>query len=265
VLGVRQDTMRYFRSRLPHPLAAPVLIPLWVIDRLYRLLARALPTVVVGAHLEQQYRGPRARLLRLHISLVRAADVVDEPVERQLDGRVNLLAVGRIDPEKNPALLVDAVAELERRSPGRYRLSWVGHGHLLEATRRHAEARGVAHAIDFAGYVPFGEALLERYRQADVFVHVAQTEAFGQVLTEAMACGLPIVATAVGGVPGALDGGSAGLLVPPSDLGALTDAIEQISADAGLRRRLTKAGAALAAEHTLESEARRVVELIEAA
>jgi glycosyltransferase involved in cell wall biosynthesis len=258
VLGVRQDTMRYFRSRLPHPAAAPVLAPLWAIDRLYRLLSRRLPTIVVGGLLERQYGGPRAGLAALRISLVRAADVVRKPPRRAWSGPLELLTVGRVEPEKNPLLLVDALAELERRHPGRFRLRWVGEGRLLEAVRARARERGVEGAIELCGFVPFGAGLLQIYSDAHLFVHVATTEAFGQVLTESMARGLPIVATDVGGVSSTLDGGRAGLLVPPSEIAPLVAAIERMSEDEGLRSRCVEHGLQLARRHTLEAEAERV-------
>lgn len=263
VLGVRQDTMRYFRSRLPHPMAAPVLAPLWVIDRLYRLLSRRIPTIVVGGLLERQYGGPRAGLEALRISLVRAADVVPKPPQRDWSGPIHLLTVGRIEPEKNPLLLVDAFVELERRHPGRYRLRWVGEGRMAEAVARRAAERGVDQAIEMCGFIPFGPDLLNLYRDAHLFVHVATTEAFGQVLTEAMASGLPIVATDVGGVSSALDNGEAGILVPPADTGALVEAIERTVDDDELRSMHVDHGLRLAQLHNLEAEAERVVSLLE--
>jgi glycosyltransferase involved in cell wall biosynthesis len=265
ILGVRQDTMKYFRSRLPHRFAAPVLGPLWVIDRLYRVLSRRFQTTVVGAHLEREYGGPREGLLPLRISLVRARDIEAAQQEPQSSPHVNLLAVGRVDREKNPGLLVDVLAELRQRNHGRYRLTWIGQGPLLDETRRRADALGLGEALELTGYLPFGPALLERYRKADVFVHGALTEGSPQVLNEAMACGLPIVATAVGGIPQALEGGDLGVLVPPADSKSLADAIELVSSDGDLRRRLVDAGLNLAREHTLEREAARVGALIQEA
>ena len=261
VLGVRQDTMRYFRSRLPHPAAAPVLAPLWAIDRFYRLLSRRLPTIVFGGLLEHQYGGPREGLEALRISLVRGSDVVAEPPSRSWSGPITLLSVGRIEPEKNPLLLVDAFVELERRSPGRFKLRWVGQGRLLEAVRKRARERDVEESIEFCGFVPFGPDLLRIYREAHLFVHVATTEAFGQVLTESMASGLPIVATDVGGVSSTLDEGRAGLLVPPRDVRALVAGIELLSGDEQLRSRCVERGLQLARSHTLEAEAERVASI----
>ena len=258
VLGVRQDTMRYFRSRLPHPLAAPVLAPLWLIDRTYRRLSRRLPTFVVGGLLERQYGGPRPGLAAIRPSLVREQDVAPEPPVKDWSGTVELLSVGRIEPEKNPLLLVEALADLKRVDPGRFRLRWVGEGRMEEEARGRARELGVEEAITWAGFVPFGPELLSFYRRAHVFVHVATTEAFGQVLAESMACGLAIVATDVGGVSAALDGGRAGLLVPPSRSEPLVAAVRRMVDDPQLRERCVERGLGLARRHTLEVEAGRV-------
>lgn len=257
VLGVRQDTMPYFRRRLPHPLAAPVLLPLWLIDLSYRLLSRRLPTIVVGGLLERQYGGPRPGLAAIRPSLMRAEDVASEPPPRDWSGPLDLLSVGRIEPEKNPLLLVEALAALERRQPGRYRLRWVGEGRMKDQAHKRAQELEVDHCITWCGFVPFGPELLDIYREAHVFVHVATTEAFGQVLAESMACGLPIVATDVGGVSAALEG-RAGLLVPPSQADPLVDAVQRICDDAQLRQRCVEHGLVLARRHTLEAEAQRV-------
>jgi glycosyltransferase involved in cell wall biosynthesis len=150
------------------------------------------------------------------------------------------------------------MAELERRRPGRYRLVWAGVGPLADAVRRRAAELEVEDRIDLRGYVPFRPELLELYRQAHVFVHVSLTEGVPQVLAEALASGTPVVATDVGGVRAALDGGLAGQLVPPSDVEAVVDAVIRITDDPALRSKLVSRGLALAHERTLEAEAARV-------
>jgi glycosyltransferase involved in cell wall biosynthesis len=89
-------------------------------------------------------------------------------------------------------------------------------------------------------------------------VHVSLTEGTPQVLVEALASGTPVVGTDVGGVRRALDGGRAGILIPPSDRDALTAAIGRVGRDPALRERLVSAGLELARGRTLESEAARV-------
>ena len=258
VLGVRQDTPAYFRSRLPSPRWKPVLAGVRALDGLNRLLARRLPATVVGEAAAGRYASRRGRVLAMTPSLVAAADIVASPAEHDWSGEIDLFTVGRIDGEKNPLLLVEMVAALERKRPGRYLLRWAGVGPLADDVRRRADELGIGDRIELLGYVPFGPQLLELYRGAHALVHVSLTEGVPQVLVEAFASGTPIVATDVGGVGSALEDGRAGLLVPPADLEALTAAIVRLSDDAELRARLVARGLELARERTLEVEAGRV-------
>ena len=133
----------------------------------------------------------------------------------------------------------------------------MGLGPLQEDVRARGAELGVADRIDLLGYLPFPE-LLPQYRDAHAFVHVSFTEGVPQVLNEALACGLPVVATDVGGVSEALDGGRAGLLVPPADRDALVEAVLRVSDDDELRRKLVERGLERARDRTLEAQATRV-------
>jgi glycosyltransferase involved in cell wall biosynthesis len=195
---------------------------------------------------------------------VRRADVESEPLERDYSGNVELLTVGRFETEKNPLLLVRAIAALEREQPGRVRLTWVGRGPLEDDVRKLAAELGVADRIEFLSYVAFGPDLLGLYRRAHAFLHVSFSEGVPKVLLEAFACSTPIVATDVGGVRVALAGGEAGLLVPPDDLDALVSSTRQILDDPELRRRLVSRGLQLAQELTLEAQAEQVIGFIAA-
>ena len=263
VLGVRQDTVAYFRGRLPNARWAPALLPVRFWNAGFRGLARVLKTTVVGDELSRSYGGARSGLLPITVSLVRDADVLATPPIRDWTGRIELLTVGRVDQEKNPLLLVEAMAELARARPGRYRLTWVGTGPLEEAVRRRAAELGVEDDIAMLGFIPFGPSLLDRYRNAHVFVHVSLTEGVPAVLIEALANGTPVVATAVGGVPAALHHGEAGLLVPPDDVKALVIALEEIVDDAERRERMVGKGLEIARESTLDVQAARVARFIE--
>lgn len=262
VLGVRQDTVAYFRTRLPNPRWRPALLAVRSWDAAFRLLARALRMTVVGDELAQAYGGERDGLLTMTVSLIRNEDVVAHAPERDWDGTIELLTVGRIDQEKNPLLLVDALAALEQRHPGRFHLTWVGAGPLEKAVRSRALELGISGQIELAGFVSFGPGLLERYRSAHVFVHVSLTEGVPAVLIEAMASGTPVVATAVGGVPAALEHGRAGLLVPPSDLDALVAALERVVDDSEHRERVVKHGLELVRELTMDAQAARAARFI---
>jgi glycosyltransferase involved in cell wall biosynthesis len=262
-LGVRQDTVRYHATRLEGRRWAPVLGLVRLADGFHRLLARRIPTTVVGAELASHYGLDRPTIYAMTVSLVPEKELDFAPTNRDLDGKVKLLTIGRLEVEKNPLLVVELLAELERRQPGRFTLTWIGRGKLEEEVLARAKALGVTDMLTLHGYVPFGPSLLELYRQADVFVHVSLTEGVPQVLVEALACATPVVATAVGGVARALGDGKAGLLVPPDDVGALADAIEAVVADPELRAHLVAEGRELVRNVTLEAESKRVAGFID--
>ena len=115
---------------------------------------------------------------------------------------------------------------------------------FVERLRREAETAGVGGRIRFPG-VQIGDDLAHAYAAADVLVLASRAETYGMVVTEALARGLPVIATAVGGLPEALgqtsDGRRPGLLVPPEDSVALAAALRDWLVDANLRHRLREA------------------------
>ena len=262
ILGVRQDTVEYYRHRLPSRAWKPALAVAWLLDVCYRLLARRVPTVVVGERLAHRYSGGKAPVVPIVVSLVRAEDIAEAPPERDWSGTVELLTIGRLEPEKNPLLLTDVMALLERERPSRYRLTFVGSGRLERAVRERVDELGLNACVVLRGYVPFGPQLFDLYRRAHAFVHVSLTEGVPQVLVEARAFGLPIVATDVGDVCLALDRGAAGLLVPPRDARAVADAIVRLTDDGAIRSEVAQAALSLGRGSTLERESERVARFI---
>jgi glycosyltransferase involved in cell wall biosynthesis len=195
--------------------------------------------VAVGPELSRHYASA-ARLLPLDICLVPSADVGSAVPQRSYDGELRLLSVGRLEQEKNPLLLAEVLALLRADDP-RWRLVVCGEGSLEGELRTRLAALGVEEHAEMLGYVPVDQGLLELYRTSHVFLHVSWTEGLPQVLFEAWAAGLPVVATAVGGVPEAV--GDAALLVPPGEAGGAASAVRSLVADKPLRSRLVGAGA----------------------
>jgi len=122
---------------------------------------------------------------------------------------------------------------------------------------------GLTEASELAGYVPIDGGLLELYRSSHVLLHASLTEGMPQVIIEALASGLPVVATAVGGIPGAVEGNA--VLIAAGDTDAAVEAVAAVARDGELRRRLVTGGLVTARRQTLSAETERVVAFIEAA
>jgi glycosyltransferase involved in cell wall biosynthesis len=255
-LGVRQDLTLYMRNR--HPRARALRAATAVLDSGFRLLARRCAVVVVGSEMAQRYR--RARLLLpVSISLVSERDIAPPGTGPAWDGELRVLSIGRLDAEKNPLLLADVLARLLAERPG-WRLLVCGDGPLRAELDAHLRELGVDGAAELLGYVPVESGLYELYRSSHLFLHCSWTEGVPQVLYEAFAQRLPVVATAVGGVSDAAEG--AAVLVPAGDAAAAARALMTLADDAALRERLVQAGVARAREHSLEAGTRRVARFL---
>lgn len=155
----------------------------------------------------------------------------------------DLLFVGRLDPQKGVDLLLDAL----RRLPGTT-LRIVGDGPQGEELRRTAADPALAERITFAGALdPHG--VRAHMATAGALVLPSRTENYPLVLLEAMAAGVPVVATAVGGVAELLDDGAAGWLAPPRDPAALADVLRRMASDPDARAERVRRGRVQAEAH----------------
>ena len=160
------------------------------------------------------------------------------PAEGMPPGRL-LLWVGRLDPQKGFPVLIRAFARLADAFPDLWLLvagdgrDRGAAGSLPEAVRRRVRMLGAVRHEDLPPY----------HAAAEVFVSSATArESFGYVLVEAMAAGLPVVATDIAGYREVVRDGVEGLLVPPNDPDALARALARILSDPGLAARLGVAG-----------------------
>lgn len=140
---------------------------------------------------------------------------------------------------KGHADLIEALARLEAPP----RICLIGDGPEREEIRRQIGAHGLTHVVGLAGTVPSARDALPGYQFAVLPSH---TEGLPNAVLEAMAAGLPVIATAVGGVPEIVTDGRTGLLVRPHAPDELAMAIARLSADPRLRSRLGAAGRSVA-------------------
>lgn len=136
---------------------------------------------------------------------------------------LDILCVGRLVPVKDHATLLEALALVRRRLPARLHL--VGDGPVQESLRQRAEELGLAQSVIFHG----ADGDVRRHMRAAAVVALAsRAEGMPNVLLEAMACGAPVVATRVGGVPDVVEHGRTGLLVAPGQAAELAAALEAL-------------------------------------
>lgn len=154
----------------------------------------------------------------------------------------HLLSVGRWnDPRKNVRLLFAAYAELRRRVPGAPPLVLAGSPPPAADELAFARSLGLERCVEARGRVDEDE-LVRLYRDAALFVLASDEEGFGQVLTEAMACGTPVVSTDSGGPSGSVRPGTTGLLTPVGDAAGLAAAMERLLRDPPARHAMGRAG-----------------------
>jgi glycosyltransferase involved in cell wall biosynthesis len=188
----------------------------------------------------------KRRMMREHLGIPAEAWVV--------------VTVGRLAPEKDQALLVDAMAPL--LGAGR-RLIIVGDGAERAALRSRVAALPEGRYVHMLGERDDVESILAG---CDAFALTSRTEGLPLVLLEAMATGLPVLSTAVGGIPDLIERGVTGFLSPAGDCRALAVGLASLSADPALSRCVGEAGRSeILAHHSVDRVAREYGELYERA
>jgi glycosyltransferase involved in cell wall biosynthesis len=180
----------------------------------------------------------------------RLAEGERDRLRAQLGARgVAFVYVGRLLGGKGLTYLLDAFGELQRRDVGEVSLLLVGDGRDEDRLRAHARAKGIQNVV-FCGFQR-GDLLPRLYAASDVFVFPTLGDTFGLVVPEAMACGLPVIATTASGeIHDRVADGVNGFLVPPSDSGALLERMALLARDEALRRRMGGASADTVAGQT---------------
>lgn len=173
----------------------------------------------------------------------------------QLPGDVPIVGcIGALTEEKDHATLLRAAQAL-RASHRHVRVVIIGDGPLKLDLHRLRGELDLANMVQFAGFVPEAQTLIGAF---DAFVLCSRAEGLGSIVLDAFAAGVPVAATAVGGIPELVSDGVTGLLAPPGDPIRLAAALAHLIDDEALRRRLTAAAQQLVErEFTLASMAAR--------
>lgn len=213
--------------------------------RLFRPLVRRY--VVVSGHLEDYLAreiGISARRIQRICNGVDTARFT--PADRSPDRAEFVVgSVGRLEAVKDFPTLVRAFAILSRRVGPRARLLIVGDGSQRDVLRRYILTEGITDGVVLTGA---RSDIPEVLKQIDVFVLTSLAEGISNTILEAMASGLPVIATAVGGNSELVVDGQTGFLVAPGDATAIADRLENYCANPALAARHGHAGRLRAVE-----------------
>ncbi len=175
---------------------------------------------------------------------VSKADRAQKRLELKLaPGDALIGCVGRLDAQKGHGTLIDAMAKIKGRLPARCAI--IGGGPRRAALEAQVRRRGLQDHVRLLGE---RDDVISWLSAFDVFALPSFWEGLPNALLEAMALGVPPVASDVDGVPEVVDDGKSGLLVPPKDSAALAQALATLAGDAALRARLGAAAQKAVAE-----------------
>jgi len=216
-------------------------------SRVYALaerLVRPLTTLTICVSESERDAGIAARTCDAERSAVirTGIDLASFATARPLDETPRIVGVGRLREPKDPLTLVRALALLR----GPFQATLVGSGPDEPEVEEEVRRMGLAASVLLAGE---RDDVPELLASSSVFVLSSRSEALPVSVLEAIAAGLPVVATRVGGVPELVVDGETGFLVPPADPAALAAALQRLLDEPELRARLGAAGRVRAEEH----------------
>jgi len=217
----------------------------YFIDR--QCLPRYEAVICVSRDLQDRCRklGVEEKKLRLIDNAIALDDYAVEQTQAEAkrqfgvpDPQRLVVAVGRLSYEKGFDLLIQAVAELVRGGHD-IGLLIAGDGGEREVLAQRSDDAGVSDRVRLLGFVDDPRLV---YRAADVYVLSSRREGLPNVVLEAMAMGIPVVATKIAGMPDLIEDRVNGVLVSPDSHVALSSAINELLTDAGLARKIGDAG-----------------------
>jgi glycosyltransferase involved in cell wall biosynthesis len=223
--------------------------PRWLVAIKYRLYDRVI-AISEGIQHVLRSEGLPATQLQVVRSAVDWQRYAQPCAREAIAARLGLPAdtlwiavIAQLIPRKGHSDLLAALPPLIQRYAN-LRVIFLGKGPLADSLKEQIQRTGMAGRVQLLG---FRDDLAELMPCLDLVVHPAMMEGLGVSLLQAASAGVPIVASRVGGIPEAVRDNENGILVPPGDVPALTEAIDALLADPGRRRKLGAGGQALMA------------------
>lgn len=236
-----------------------------VLSIVYKYLAKCIVSrcsfsVFVSEYLARKYGCSRTPSLVANESRI-TAEMFAVPRDSSPHQTPRILFVGRLSPEKGLTTFFAALARLKDQTLFE---AWiVGSGDQLTELRDLAVELGIEEHIKFLGQIEWGSQLFSIMREADVLVLPSTSEGLPLVLVEAMSQGLPVVATAVGGIPEVVENRVSGLLVPSESPDDLARAIMEAISDRELRNTMIAHGFRVARRNTFRAQTGKIAQAVQ--
>jgi glycosyltransferase involved in cell wall biosynthesis len=222
--------------------------------------------VVNSGGLYRRYKDIAKHIDRIRTTTLSKGDFYYKE-NQNLNEVIELLYTGRIDSAKGLFELIDATSLLIQNGL-KCRLNIVGweikEGKTIEnQLRLHAAKNKIENDVIFHGKKSFGEELNEMYRMADIYIIPSYHEGFPRTIWEAMANSIPVITTAVGGIPDELTHEVNALFVSPKNVTEIKEAVERMVQNKSLRETIIKNGQKKAESNTLETQTKLLIAIIE--
>lgn len=207
----------------------------------------------------------------IEVSLVNTTTISDNDIlvikhDISFDSPIRLLFTGRIDPAKGVFELLDALAILNQTFGNIY-LDIVGWEDspdkpVEKKMIQKSKELNIFNRVVFHGRKSVGDELFSFYERAHIYVLPSYHEGFPRTIWEAMAKGLPVITTTVGGIPEYLTDRKNSILIPPKDIKSIVDAVSEVITNIELRNKIVSEAYTLVREVTLEKQTEKLVQII---
>jgi len=233
-----------------------VLIAANLFHRISIRIAKNSLVFTTGSDLYNEYFRVSRKCINFIPSLVSKNDIYYRKDICQMEP-IKILYVGRLVPVKGVRYLLEAIQLLHSRRFD-VEVLIVGDGYHRNGLENIVKNKNIEKKVRFLGRIPFGSELFKIYRQSDIFVLPSLSEGIPKTIIEAMAFGLLIVATKVGGIPDIIKDKETGLLVKPRSPIAIADAIEYLIYNKDLQKKIKKNSYNFVCKHSIEAQAERM-------
>lgn len=263
---VRQNLVELVRRRSPGIQRTVAVFITELLERRAQKLASKHVTFAVGNEMYKIYKKQDIYpVYEVACTLISKDNVISSADQKKYLGcnsSVDILCVSRLDPEKGIQYLIDAIHILVHRYNHNVVLNLVGRGRLELELKEQVKQLDLDKHVVFKGYITHGEELLNLFKSSSCFILPSLWEGLPQVLLEAMACGTPIIATDVGGIPNLLQNEKNGLLVKSADPDEIAKSVLKLITNESLYNEVIKNGLNTVLDYTLEVQRERMLNIL---